>query len=234
MGYLNAQYTGIVVLLLAFTIVDDRSYAKSPADASPPEWHVLFDGKGLSAWRGWSARGIPRGWHVREAMLTKDGPVEDLVTRRQFRNFELELEWKIGEGGNSGIFYRGTREYDHIYWSAPEYQLLDDANARDGRNPLTSAAAAYGIYAPAAKLLQAFDEWNTTRILVNAAHVEHWLNGAKVLEYELWGPDWRARVAASKFAAYPHYGLARRGYIGIQGDHTGTLAVRNVRIRELP
>jgi hypothetical protein len=99
---------------------------------------------------------------------------------------------------------------------------------------LTAAAAAYGVYASPAGVVKPFGEWNSTRIIVNGAHVEHWLNGVKVVEYELWSPDWKARVAASKFSKYPHYGLAKRGHIGIQGDHDGALAVRNVRIRELP
>ena len=92
------------------------------------------------------------------------------------------------------------------------------------RTPSTPAPA--GIVRP-------FDQWNTARIVVDGAHVEHWLNGKKVVTYELWSPDWKAKVAASKFAAYPNYGLARRGYIGIQGDHAGTLALRRMRIREL-
>jgi hypothetical protein len=156
------------------------------------------------------------------------------VTREAFGNFELELEWKIDKGGNSGIFYRGTREYDRIYWSAMEYQLLDDANAPDGRKRLTSAAAAYALYAAPAGIVKPADEWNTTRIVVDGAHVEHWLNGQKVVTYELWSEDWKAKVAASKFKVYPNYGLAKGGHIGIQGDHEGTLALRHIRIRELP
>ena len=207
---------------------------RQPVSAAPNGWRLLFDGKTLDAWRGWDSPSFPQGWHVVDGTLAKEGAVDDLITREQFGNFELELEWKIGKGGNSGIFYRGTREYDHVYWSAPEYQLLDDANAPDGRNRLTSAAAAYALYAAPAGVVKAFDEWNKTRIVVNGGHVEHWLNGQRVVDYELWSPDWKAKVAASKFAAYPNYGLAKRGYIGIQGDHQGTLQLRNIRIRELP
>jgi hypothetical protein len=195
-------------------------------------WRSLLDDKG-SAWRGWKSADLPAGWQIAGDTLSKDGEVEDIVTRERFGNFELELEWKISKGGNAGIFYRGTREYDYIYWSAPEYQLLDDANAPDGRNRLSSAAAAYALYAPPAGVVKPHDQWNTTRIVVNGAQVEHWLNGRKVVTYELWSPDWKSKVAASKFAAYPDYGLAREGYIGIQGDHAGTLAVRRIRIREL-
>jgi hypothetical protein len=178
--------------------------------------------------------GFPAGWHVAGGVLSKEGEVDDLITNRSHGNFELELEWKLGKGGNSGIFYRGTREYDHIYWSAPEYQLLDDANAPDGKNPLTSAAAAYALYAPPAGVVLPFDQWNKTRIVVDGSHVEHWLNGRKVVAYELKSADWKSKVATSKFAQYPNYGLAPAGMIGIQGDHPGALAIRRIRIRELP
>ena len=197
-------------------------------------WRSLLDENDAGAWRGWESATIPEGWHVVGDTISKEGAVDDLVTREEFGNFELELEWKIGKGGNSGIFYRGTREYDHIYWSAPEYQLLDDANAPDGRNRLTAAAAAFGLYAAPADIVKPADEWNTTRIVVDGAHVEHWLNGQKVVTYELWGEDWKASVAASKFSKYPNYGLAKAGYIGIQGDHPGTLALRHIRIRDMP
>lgn len=184
--------------------------------------------------RGWKTETLPGGWRVAGDTLSKDGEVEDLLSRELFGNFDLELEWKVSKGGNAGIFYRGTREYDHIYWSAPEYQLLDDENHPDGRNRLSSAAAAYALYAAPAGIVRPFDEWNTARIVVNGAQVEHWLNGQKVVTYELWSPDWKAKVAASKFAPYPNYGLAKKGHIGIQGDHAGNLTLRHIRIRELP
>jgi Domain of Unknown Function (DUF1080) len=201
--------------------------------AAMQSWRPLLDEKAAGAWRGWVSATLPEGWQVAGGTISKQNAVDDLVTREAFGNFELELEWKIGKGGNSGIFYRGTREYDHIYWSAPEYQLLDDATAPDGRNRLSSTAAAYGLYAAPAGIVKPAGEWNTTRILVDGAHVEHWLNGQKVVTYELWSADWKAKVAASKFSAYPNYGLSKTGYIGIQGDHAGTLALRNIRIREL-
>lgn len=197
-------------------------------------WHSLLEEKTANAWRGWAAPGLPKGWHVDNGVLSKEGEVDDLITHQTFGNFELELEWKIGKSGNSGIFYRGTRQYDHIYWSAPEYQLLDDANVEDGRNRLTAAGAAYGLYAAPAGIVLPFDHWNATRLVVNGPHVEHWLNGHKLIEYELWSVDWKARVAASKFAAFPFYGMAKKGVIGIQGDHDGALELRHIRIHELP
>jgi Domain of Unknown Function (DUF1080) len=213
----------------------EAAAAASPAPAtSPAAWRSLFDGKLHDAFRGWHSQGMPDGWHVVDGALTKEGDVDDLVTTTEFGNFELELEWKIGEAGNSGVFYRATREYDQIYWSGPEYQLLDDVNAHDGRNRLTAAGSAYGIYPCPEGVVKPYGEWNTTRLIVRGDHVEHWLNGRKVVEYDLGSSDWKTRVAASKFSKYPNYGLAKRGLIGIQGDHPGALALRHIRIRELP
>ena len=196
-------------------------------------WRALFDGTSLDAWRGYRSQTIPNGWHIASGTLAKETPVADIVSKEEFGDFEVELEWRIGEAGNSGIFYRGTEEYDHIYWTGPEYQLLDDIKAGDGKDRLTSAGSAYGIYPSPPDHLKPVGEWNKTRIVAKGAHIEHWLNDFKLLEYELWSPDWEARVKASKFAAWPNYGRAKRGHVALQGDHQGTLAFRNIRIREL-
>lgn len=203
------------------------------ADARAP-WRSLLEDQSANAWRGWKEAGLPAGWHVADGVLSKDGAVDDLVSNDEFGNFELELEWKIGKAGNSGVFYRGTREYDHIYWSAPEYQLLDDANTEDGKSRLTAAGSDYALYPAPAGVVRPYGQWNRTRIIVRGNHVEHWLNGKQIVVYEFGSADWKRRVAGSKFAAYPHYGLAAKGLIGIQGDHPGALAIRHIRIRELP
>ena len=204
------------------------------ADAPTPEgWRTLFDGTSLTNWRGYKSDAVPAGWRVENGTLAKNAPIADIMSRDEFGDFELQLEWKIGEAGNSGIFYRGTEEYDHIYWSAPEYQLLDDIAASDNKTRLTCAGAAYALYPSPAGHLKPIGDWNATRIVAKGAHVEHWLNGVKLLEYELWSPDWEAKVKASKFAEYPNFGRATRGHIAMQGDHAGTLAFRNIRIREL-
>jgi hypothetical protein len=201
--------------------------------SSTEGWRPLID-NGLTAWRGYKRQEMPTGWHVTDGVLMKENVAEDLVSRDQFGDFELAWDWKLAPGGNAGVFYRGTEEYDHIYWTGPEYQLLDDARHPDGRNRLTSAAAAYGLYAPPAGVVKPADEWNSSRILLRGNHVEHWLNGQKVVEYELGSDDWKARVAKSKFVEWPHYGRAPRGHLGIQGDHNGALAIRDLRIRVIP
>lgn len=196
-------------------------------------WRLLFDGRTQDGWRVYHGQGQSSGWTVQDGALTKSDATDDIMSVAQFGDFELELEWKLSAGGNAGIFYRGTEEESKIYWTAPEYQLLDDPGHRDGQNRLTSAGAAYGLYPAAAGIVKPAGEWNSTRIIARGPHIEHWLNGTKLLEYELWSPDWEAKVKASKFVEWPKYGRAKRGHIAIQGDHGGGLALRNVRIREL-
>ncbi|HEU4700465.1 MAG TPA: DUF1080 domain-containing protein [Gemmatimonadales bacterium] len=197
-------------------------------------WRALFDGHDLARWRGYRSDSVPAGWRVVDGVLTKDVETGDLMTREQFGDFELAWDWKLGPGGNAGVFYRATEEYDHIYWSGPEYQLLDDAGHPDGKSRLTAAGSAYGLYPAPAGVVKPAGQWNRSRLVVRGNHVEHWLNGTKLLEYELGSPDWTAKVKASKFGAWPGYGRARTGHIGIQGDHPGELALRDIRIRVLP
>jgi hypothetical protein len=203
------------------------------AEQKAAGWRSLFDGTSTSAWRGYRSQTLPTGWSIVDGVLTKSGEVGDILTRDQFGNFEFALDWNLSAGGNAGVFYRGTEEYDHIYWSAPEYQLLDDAGHPDGKSRLTSAGAAYALYPSPAGVVKPAGQWNATLIVVNGNRVQHWMNGQKLLEYELGSPEWEAKVKASKFIEYPKYGRATRGYIGIQGDHAGVLSIRNVRIREI-
>ncbi len=224
---------GAIALVLAAA----ACLMSSPADAQGAAaggWKSLFDGRSLDAWRGYQSTTMPAGWRIADGAMTKDAATGDIVSREQFANFELELEWKLATRGNAGIFYRGSERERKIYLTAPEYQLLDDANAPDGASRLTSAGAAYAIYPAPAGVVKAAGEWNSTRIVVNGAHVEHWLNGTKLLEYTLWSPDWEAKVKASKFGTVPSYGREKTGHIGIQGDHEGALSLRNVRIKVLP
>ena len=197
-------------------------------------WKLLFDGKTTTGWKGYKSDTMPSAWKIVDGVLTKASSTDDIMPKQQFKNFELQVDWMLGTGGNSGIFYRASEEYDHIYWTGPEFQLLDDANAPDGKSPLTAAGAAYGLYPAPADIVKPANQWNTARIIVNGTHVEHWQNGKKLLEYTLGSPDWEAKVKASKFNAWAHYGRLEKGYIGFQGDHDGVLSLRNIKIRELP
>lgn len=201
--------------------------------ANTVQWTPMIDAK-MSQWRAWKSDAMPTGWVVTDSTISKDGLVSDLESRAQYANFELEFDWKIGKVGNSGVFYRVTEEYDKPYWSAPEYQLRDKSMDPKGENLLLASGSAYGVIAPQAEVTKPLDEWNSARIVVSGNFVEHWLNGQQVVQYQLTSPEWAAKVKATKFADFPNYGLARRGFISIQGDHPGQLSIRGMRIRELP
>ena len=195
-------------------------------------WRLLFDGKTLNGWRGYKLPNVPQGWAVEDGALTRVSRTTDLITTEQFRDFDLQLEWKTVRGGNSGIFYRAPEGQNIIYQYAPEYQLLDDPNHPDGRVELTSAGSNYALHPAPRGVVKPAGEWNSTRIVVRGNQVEHWLNGQKIVEYELGSEDWKQRVAKAKFAEWPDYGKSPQGHIGIQGDH-GWVALRNVKIRVL-
>ncbi len=203
------------------------------ADEQAQGWRLLFDGKSTAGWRAYRADSMPAGWQVVDGALTRVGRAGDILTREQFANFELTLDWKIAEGGNSGIMYRVSEDDDADYWSGPEMQVLDDERHPDAHSRLTAAGSDYGIYASPAGVVNPAGTWNRVRIVVNRNHVEHWLNGLKVVEYELGSDDWTERVAASKFAPHPHYGRNKSGYIALQ-DHGDWVAYRNIKIRVLP
>jgi len=203
------------------------------AEEQAQGWRLLFDGKSTAGWRAYRADSMSSGWQVVDGALTRVGRAGDIVTREQFANFELTLDWKISQGGNSGIFYRVSEDDEAAYWSGPEMQVLDDERHPDAQSRLTAAGSDYGIYPSPAGVVNPAGTWNRVRIVVHGNHVEHWLNGLKVVEYELGSDDWSARVAASKFAPHPHYGRNKTGYIGLQ-DHGDWVAYQNIKIRVLP
>jgi hypothetical protein len=196
-------------------------------------WRLLFDGVSTAGWRGYGRPDMPSGWAAVDGALTRTGPAADIITIDKFDNFELALEWNIAPGGNSGIFYRAVEGKDPIYYSAPEMQVLDDERHADGRSPLTSAGANYALHPVPRGIVKPAGEWNAARLIVNGNHVEHWLNGVKVVDYELGGRDWSQRVANSKFQQWAPYGKSASGHIGLQ-EHGSWVAFRNIRIRPLP
>jgi len=187
----------------------------------------------LTEWRSYAGTGIPASWVIADGVITHKGGDGDLVSVETFTDFELDFDWKISPGGNSGVMFRVDERYPAPYQSGPEYQILDNAGAPDAKSPLTSAASDYGLYAPSADLTLPVGQWNAARLIVSGNHVEHWLNGKMVVSYELGSPDWKARVANSKFAAWPEYGVVPTGHIDLQ-DHPGEVSFRNLMIKPLP
>ena len=201
--------------------------------SSNAEWTVLFDGKIVKGLRGYKQSGFPDSWEiVDETLKTIPGHGVDLISEEVYKNFELELEWKVPEGGNSGIFYFATEEGDYIWQSAPEMQVLDDEKHTDGENTLTSAGSLYAMIAPSARVVKPVGSFNQVQIKVKDNHVEHWLNGTKIVEY-IYGSDMMCDlVAKSKFSTMPQFAKASEGHIGLQGDH-GVIWYKNIRIRRL-
>lgn len=204
--------------------------AAKPADNEG--WTSLFDGRSLEGWRTYASEQPPAGWSVANGVLARTGDGGDLMTTRTFGDFVLELDFRIAEGGNSGIMYRVTTEGERPYWSGPEYQILDNARHPDAKNgPDRLTGANYDLIPPGRNVSKPAGEWNTARIVVRGNHVEHWLNGEKVVEYEFGSPAWTRLVADSKFNAWPMYGKAPRGHIVLQ-DHGDHVEFRNIRINE--
>ena len=203
-------------------------------NAQSAGWQVLFDGSSTSAWRGYLKPDLPAGWQIVDDALTRVAPAGDIITREQFEDFELELEWKVQKGGNSGIFFKVIDDpaIESVWRSGPEMQVLDDEAHRDGLDPRTSAGSNYALHAPTKEVVKPAGEWNHVRIIVDGNHVEHWMNGEKIVEYDIGSDDWKARVAASKFKDTPRYATARAGHVALQ-DHGDWVAYRNIRIRRI-
>jgi hypothetical protein len=209
-------------------------------------WKLLFDGKTTQGWRGAYKESFPeKGWVVEDGLLIvlPSGGAEsahggDIVTEEQYSNFELTLEFKLTEGANSGIKYFVREQSPKPEGSAIglEFQILDDKNhpdAKMGRNGNRTVGSLYDLITAEDKIVQPIGDWNTARIVSRGNHVEHWLNGNKVLEYERGGKDFKDLVAKSKYKDHKNFGEAPQGHILLQ-DHGDKVYFRNIKIREIP
>lgn len=198
-------------------------------------WQLLFDGDSTAGWRGYQRDSMPAGWTVEEGALHFEGKGENsttIVTTGQYDHFELRLEWKIGPKGNSGIIYRATEDTEDPYRTGPEYQVLDNRALDDPEGSKHQAGALYGLYAPSEDATRPVGQYNEARIVVRGDHIEHWMNGTKLLEAEIGSEEWQERVAGTKFADWPQFAEATEGRIALQ-DHGHPVWFRDIKLLPL-
>lgn len=227
------RFKSLFISLVLALLAGCRSGSDHAEKSSP--WEILFDGKSVAHWRGYNHPDFPvKAWAVENGTLKTipHGQVLDLITRDEYENFELQLEWRISPAGNSGVMYHVGEGDRQVWRTGPEMQILDDSRHSDGKNPLTSAGALYGLIAPINKHLQPVGDWNRVRILVNHNHVEYWLNGNLVVQYELNSDALTRLIAESKFKNEPRYAKLRTGYIALQ-NHKDEVWFRNIKVRRL-
>jgi len=209
-------------------------------------WVLLFDGKTSDGWRGYKLDHFPDGWQIVDGTIhmigsgrgeagAKEGG--DIMYDKEFQNFTLSLEWKISEGGNSGIFYLGQEELDYIWKTAPEMQVLDNdkhPDAKLGKDGNRQAGSLYDLIPAKPQNAKPVGEWNQIEITVYKGTVVHKQNGEVVVEYHLWTPEWNEMVAGSKFPGLNEKwaDVASKGYFGLQ-DHGDDVWFRNIKIKEL-
>jgi hypothetical protein len=200
-------------------------------------WRLLFDGQTMNGWRPY-LNNTTATWVAEDGTLKGLGKGSDstgyIISDDEFENFELKLEWKIAPRGNSGILYMVVEDtaYKTPYQTGPEYQVIDEVGWPDTLQEWQKTGANYAMHVAHNKQLKPVGEWNTAAIIVNNGHVEHWLNGIKVVEYELWTDEWKQLVANGKWKDYPAYGLAKKGHLVLQ-DHGSNVWYKNIKIREL-
>lgn len=244
------------ILLLALLILGCKEKAKdaqeqaadttAAAEVEVPEgeWKVIFDGETFDGWHEYLKDGVSEHWKIEDGAMVfyppkdrKEGESHNLVSEAEYTDFELSLEWKISEAGNSGIFWaiKELPELGQPYQTGPEIQVLDNDKHPDGKNGTShQAGALYDMVSPAKDVTKPIGEWNTCVISINhktnAGSVS--LNGTLLVEFPVNDPEWSEMVSKSKFADWEHFAKYTTGRIGVQ-DHGDMVAFRNIKIKEL-
>ena len=228
--------TAIVLLLigcLSFITLNKYSMDKE-------KWIPLFDGKSFKGWHGYNKTGAIENWAIEDGAMVclgaaPDAHGGDIVTDIAYENFELKWEWKITKEGNSGLMYHVVEEekYHAPYETGPEYQMIDDMGFPQKLEEWQKTGADYAMTVPNdKKKIQPVGEWNTSKIVFNKGHVEHWLNGKKIVEFQAWDAKWLKEKQEGKWKDYPDYGIAKKGLIALQ-DHGHKAYFKNMMIKVL-
>lgn len=233
--------SSLIVFLGLVACKEEKKEAPEPmkpvvTGATTAEWISLNED---SDWRGYNMDSLPSNWSIENGIITcygKAGDVGgDIISTEQFDNFELAFEWKITEGGNSGVFYHVVEDtiYHSPYQTGPEYQVMDDEGSSDTMEASQMAGANYAMHeANEKKVLKPAGEWNNGKIIFNRGKAEHWLNGEKIVEFDKNSEDWKARRNSGKWNDFPDYGKTNTGYLALQ-DHGAGVWFRNVKVRRL-
>ena len=227
------RYFALVALLIFVSLAAAHSFAEDPADKAAQDdegWDVIFDGSDTDALRDFKSDDFPeKGWTIdAEGALHAQHGSHDIVTRKQYTDFDLQLEWKLSKGANSGVLYRVAQRGSHPHSTGPEYQIIDDPRIHQ-----YSTASLYDIITPNEKAtINPAGEWNSTRIVFKDNNVKHYLNGELVVEYTWGSDDIKERLNRSKFKNWKGYMQEEAGFIGFQ-SHGKDLWLRNIKIKDL-
>ncbi len=238
-------FLGSLFMLSGLMLMSCKTKTGNKEKSTESQWITLFDGTSTDGWRGYDSTSFPaHGWVIDGDALKCVGSGEgeaggkggDIIYDKKFKDFDLTLDWKISEGGNSGIFYLAEEIPGEPIWkSAPEYQVLDNErhpDAKLGENGNRQAGSLYDLIPANPQNAKPAGEWNTAEIMVYQGTVVHYMNGKKVLEYHIGTPDFIQMIANSKFKDFPEFGKYREGYIGLQ-DHGNDVWFKNIKIKDL-
>ena len=221
-----------MAVALAGCLLGQAGAAELSEEEKSAGWKLLFNGETFEGWRNYNKKGVRDGWKIENGTMVHTKGGGDLITEDQFENFELKLEWKISEKGNSGIFF-GVREIKGpIYFSGIEMQILDDENNSASKNSKHASGACYALYETPRNISNGAGEWNQVKIVKEGEHYQFFLNGTKTADFKLRDEEFLQRIANSKFAKWEHFAKHSRGHIGLQ-DHGDAVSFRNIKIRQL-
>jgi len=231
---------GVVIFSLvvsSYTYMAAKDNTLTPSEIKTG-WKLLFDGKSLKGWRSYQNQ-VTNSWTVNNGVMyckgsetDKSDKRADMITEKEYENFDLSIDWKISPQGNSGILYMVTEEFPRSYQSGPEYQIIDDLHFPQKLEDWQKTGANYAMDPAPTAAPNPVGQWNTTRIVVNKGHVQHWLNGKKLLDFQMWTDEWKKKKMEGKWKDAPGYGMSKKGHIGLQ-DHGSEAWFKNLKIKEL-
>lgn len=223
---------GLIIAVASMPLLVASDINKLTEKEQKDGWKLLFDGDTFNGWRNYNGKGVKDGWKIEGGTMKHTKGGHDLITEKQYDNFELKLQWKISEGGNSGIFV-GAREIKGAIWrSALEMQIIDNKHHLDAKNEKHVSGACYALYKPPVGAAREAGEWNQVRILKEGSRYQFFQNGVKTADFDLESTDFIDRVSEAKFKGWPHFARYRKGHIGLQ-DHGDVVFFRNIKLKEI-